>query len=91
GIAVGNNVVVGYDITVFRDEEAGTLGNRTFVAGTRTALAGAAAIRARIGTCIAARVHAKITEEALERMVVRKLIEALRAGELATPTISGLL
>ncbi len=85
-------MIVGYDIAVFGNEEAGTLSDRTFMTGARATLAGAAAIRASVGTCIATRVHAEITEEALQRMIVRKLIKPGRARELATATaISSLL
>src|SRR5690606_7063801 len=62
GVTIRNNVVVGDEITVFRNEEAGPLCHRTFM--TRTRLA-AIARTATIGTCIATRLHAEITEEAL--------------------------
>src|SRR5690606_21998709 len=49
------------------------------------------ALAAAFRSCVAARLHAEITEETLQRMIVRKLIEAGRAKELTTVTAIGSL
>ncbi|MNK86820.1 hypothetical protein D3C87_1067400 [compost metagenome] len=79
-------MVVGDDVTIFGDEEAGALSD-----GTKRTLAVTVAIRTTLGAILVR--TTEFLEEALQRMVIRQLVEATAAkieGEIAGVIGSGL-
>src|SRR5690606_6756811 len=80
------DVVVGDDVTIFGNEEAGALSD-----GAQRTLAVTVAIGAAVGAILVR--AAEFLEEALERMVIRKLVKATATeikGEIAGIIGSGL-